>query len=270
MKYLFSFIITFIIFIIYILLLILNKKEGFEQKCLIVLYGESFREGQQYSRVRDTSNSYVTQMSASDSHLKFMDMLKYKYNIDSDVSISTYNTKYENELKEKYKGKQLFFNSEENLIGYINIAKKGLENIDLKNYKFILFTRNDIYLKDEFIKNFKEYDKITYISQHTITHDCYLNGTPVVNPTIIYVPHKYFKIINDIEVGHNSWKLLYDMHGLNKNDLGFMLDTYHDADSYKGWNPYYKMVQRNETDVWLDKDTPNIYKNNLCYDAHDD
>lgn len=257
-----------IILLILFLLFLLNtkKKEYFKQKCLIVLYGESFRDGTQHSRLTDTSGSYVTQMSACDSHLKFIKMLKDKYNIDSDVSISTYKTKYENELKQKYKSQKLFFNSEENLIGNIKIANKGIQNINLQNYKFIIFTRNDIYLKDEFINSFKEYDKITYVSQESTFQDCFKDGTPLVNPIIIFVPNKYFNIINEINVEHNSWKQLNNNIGLTKDNLGFMLNTYHDADSYKEWNPYYKMVGRAETNVWPDKNTPNIFlQKNECY-----
>ena len=196
------FIIIFLILSLIYSVFILSKikiKESFEQKCLIVLYGESFREGNQHTRLRDTDTSYTNQMNACDSHIKFIEMLKNKYNITSDVCISTYKTKYENELKEKYKNVSLIYKSEDNLIGYNEIAKKGYENIDLTNYKFILLTRNDILFKDEFINNFKEYDKIMYVSQGSASfHDCYLDGSPVVNPCIIIVPNTYFNIMNDI------------------------------------------------------------------------
>lgn len=260
-------IIIYIIILFFILFFIFyKKKEGFEQKCLIVLYGESFREGTQRTRLRDTDTSYKTQMMACDSHLKFIQMLKDKYNIDSDVSISTYTTKYENELKERYKHQKVFYKSEDNVIGVIEIANKGIQNIDITNYKFIIFTRNDILFKDEFINNFKEYDKISYVSQEFTFQDCFKDGNPMVNPIIMFVPHKYFSIINDINVDHTSWKNLNNNNGLSKNDLNFMLDTYHDADSYKDWNPYYKMVGRHENDIWVDKDTPNIFlEKNECY-----
>ena len=257
------FIIIFLILSLIYSVFILSKikiKESFEQKCLIVLYGESFREGNQHTRLRDTDTSYTNQMNACDSHIKFIEMLKNKYNITSDVCISTYKTKYENELKEKYKNVSLIYKSEDNLIGYNEIAKKGYENIDLTNYKFILLTRNDILFKDEFINNFKEYDKIMYVSQGSASfHDCYLDGSPVVNPCIIIVPNTYFNIMNDINVDHNSWKVLYELHNYNKDHMGFMLNTYHDADSYKDWNPYYKMVSREESQTFLDEGKENVY-----------
>lgn len=163
-------------------------------------------------------------MLASESHLKFIDMLKTKHNIDTDVSISTYKTKYESDLKKKYKN-IIKYNSEKKLIGENNISQNGMKNMNLNKYKFIIITRNDIFLKDEFINNFKEYDKITYVSQILMSHDCYLDGNPRVNHIIIQVPNKYFNVIKDINVGHESWKTLNNLHGYNKTQLGFMLES---------------------------------------------
>ena len=33
-----------------------------------------------------------------------------------------------------------------------------------------------------------------------------------------------------------------------------MVNTYHDADSSKDYNPYYKMISREETQTWYDND----------------
>ena len=257
----------FIIIIIVIIFIWFNysHKEYFENKCLLVLYGESFREGKQNSRVKDTNESYINQMLASDSHLKFIYMLKTKHNIDTDVSISTYKTKYESDLKKKYKN-IIKYNSETELIGENNISQNGMKDIDLNQYKFIIITRNDIFFKDEFINNFKEYDKITYVSQILMSHDCYLDGNPRVNHIIIQIPNKYFNVIKDINVGHESWKTLNNLHGYNKTQLGFMLESYHDADSYKEWNPYYKMIGRDETTDYMSRDKPNIFlQSDECY-----
>jgi len=262
------FIINMIIVIIYLFIwykYLSVHKEYFENRCLFVLYGEAFREGKQNSRIKDTNESYENQMLASDSHLKFIDMLKTKHNIDTDVSISTYETKYESDLKKKYKN-MIKYNSEKELIGENNISQNGMKDIDLNNYKFIIITRNDIFFKDEFINNFKEYDKITYVSQILMIHDCYLDGNPRVNHIIIQVPNKYFNVIKDINVGHESWKTLNNLHGYNKTQLGFMLESYHDADSNKEWNPYYKMIGREETTDYMSEDKPNIFlKSNDCY-----
>jgi hypothetical protein len=263
-----KFIFIFIFLLITIFLFLYKKKEGFEDKCLFILYGESFREGKQHSRETDTKNGYDSQLLACDSHIKLINKLKQKYNINTDVSISTYDTKYENVLKNMYKNNNLIYKSQKELIGPTNIGKKAFESIHLDKYKFVLFTRNDILIKDKFIDEINpNYDKIMYLSQgSTIFNDCYLDGSPVVNPIIIIVPNKYFNIIHDIELDHNSWKVLYELHNYNKEQMGFILNTYHDADSHKDWNPYYKMVSREESHIFIDEGKENIYlTKNECY-----
>lgn len=248
-----------------------SKKEGFHDKCLIVLYGEAFRDGKSNERIIDTETGFNNQMLACDSHLKFIDMLKTKYSISTDVVISTYETKYENELKEKYKNNNLIYKKEKELIGWDNIMQNGIKNIDLFKYKFILFTRNDVFLKDQFINEFILYDKITYLSQNLTVFDCYVNKTtkiisPSVNPSIIYVPNKYFNIIHDINADHTSWYNLKNKYNYDTEQIGFMLNTHHDANTYTGWNPYYKFIGRDESQIWIDKDKINIYlQNKECY-----
>ena len=266
--------IVYILIIILILIIFkLSKvyKEGFEDKCLLVLYGESFRDGLNQERNKDTERSFLNQMIACDSHLKFINTIQNKYNINTDVVISTYDTKYENKLKEKYKNNNLIYKSQSELIGPSKIAQKGIENINYNKYKFILFTRNDVFLKDQFINEFIIYDKIMYLSQNITSFDCYIDKTtrvisPSVNPIIMYVPNNYFNIVNEIDVEHMSWYLLKQKYNYDRNEIGFILNGHHDSNTFSGWNPYYKLVGRNETNNWVDKDKENTYlKNNSCY-----
>ena len=262
--------------LIIILILIIFKlckvyKEGFEDKCLLVLYGESFRDGLNQERNKDTEISFLNQMIACESHLKFINTIQNKYNINTDVVISTYDTKYENELKEKYKNNNLIYKSQSELIGPSKIAQKGIENINYNKYKFILFTRNDVFLKDQFINEFIIYDKIMYFSQNMTVFDCYTDKktnitSPSVNPIIMYVPNNYFNIINEIDVEHMSWHFLKKKYNYDTEQIGFMLNTHHDANTYTGWNPYYKFIGRDESQIWIDKDKINIYlQNKECY-----
>lgn len=259
-------IILIICIIILIISIIFNKriKEGLTQQnkrgCLI-LYGESFREGKQFDRTKDTQSSFTNQMKACDSHIKFIKTMKQKYNIDMDVSISTYCSKYENELKNKYSNYNLKYSCQTEMIDDValsikNIATKGVTQINLKEYDFILFTRNDICFKDEFINTFKLKDTILCVSQHWTHHDCFKeNGVsyPVVNATILYIPEKYFFITNDLRIDHDLWKYYIQKYKLKNTDFGLMLDTYHDSDSYKDYNPLYYMVGRPQTEEWYDK-----------------
>jgi len=246
------------------LLVFINKKkerkEGMVQRGCLILYGEAFREGKQFDRKRDTTKSFENQMKACDSHIKFIEMMKSK-NIEMDVSISTYCTKYEKELKEKYANYNLFYSCETTMIKDVptsikHMATQGVKNIKLDDYSFVLFTRNDICFKDEFIENFQPGERIQFVSQHWSHHDCFMEDSrpyPVINTIIMYVPKKYYFITKDLRIDHDSWKYFIQKKKLKDTDMELMLDTYHDSDSYKDYNPLYYMVGRKQTDSWYDE-----------------
>ena len=241
-----------------------EKKEGLTQKGCLILYGESFREGKQKERTRDTKQGFNNQMKACDSHVKFIENMK-KNNIEMDVSISTYCTKYEKELKNKYSDYNLFYTCETEMIQDVPtsikyIATQGIKNINLNDYSFILITRNDICFKDEFINKFKPSERIQFVSQHWTHHDCFMDESrpyPVVNNIMLYIPKKYYFITKDLRIDHNSWKYFIETMGLKDSDMKFMLDTYHDSDSYKDYNPFYYLVGRKETSNWHDSTKKN-------------
>jgi hypothetical protein len=63
-----------------------------------------------------------------------------------------------------------------------------------------------------------------------------------------------------------SWYFLNQKYNYDTEQIGFMLNGYHDANSYSGWNPYYKFIGRDETTIWIDKDKINKYlENKECY-----
>jgi hypothetical protein len=51
--------------------------------------------------------------------------------------------------------------------------------------------------------------------------------------------------IKKIQLHHNSWHDLIVYHKLTYEDLDMMLNTYHDSDSAKDYNPIYYIVNRN-------------------------
>lgn len=239
-----------------------KRSEGFtkNKKGLLVLFGESFREGNQNTRLRDTKNSIEPQKSASKSHVDFCNYIKENYDIQMDIVINTYDTKYENELKGWYGNYLLKYMSNPELIGP-KIAQDAIDNVaNIQDYDFVFITRVDIYIKPHYYKIFNpEWDKIYFISQcWTITGCGFLENSdinyPRVNPTFEYFPKKYFRVLKNIDVvSHESWKHYIDTFQLTTNDLDFMVDYYHDSDSYKDFNPYYKMAGRKENNVWHDR-----------------
>jgi len=229
------------------------KNKSIKNKLLLILYGESFREGNQHSRIRDTDYGFYTQKKATMSHISFCKFLK-NIGIDTDIIINTYDTKYENNLKEWYSKFNLKYISNRELIGVDNLVNNAIKSINnLNEYDSILTTRLDIFLKAYFKKIFnKNWNKIMFISQNWTLWNFFDNGDPCINPIIQFIPKKYL-YINFISVDHNAWSVYKNMHKLTKNDMDFMLDYYHDADSYKDYNPVYRIVSREENKIWYDK-----------------
>ena len=71
-------------------------------KLLLIIAGECFREGTQDSRLKDTDISVANQLKATESHLSFIEHLKNKYNIITDVQLISYVSEHENILIDKY------------------------------------------------------------------------------------------------------------------------------------------------------------------------
>lgn len=232
-----------------------------KNKGLLLLYGESFREGGQGDRTRDTSNSLNTQKIASDSHVSFCKHVKNKYNIDMEIVINTYDTKYENELKEFYTDIDIpiiNYISNPELIGWNNLVNNALKIIDRSKYDFILFTRMDIALKPYFLEIFNpEWNKIMFASIEWTKslYDVNKNNEkyPRINPIIIFVSYNHFDILQNMDVDHTSWNTNTTEFNKNIDNMDYMLDGYYDADSAKDKNPIYYMVSRPENEVHHDE-----------------
>lgn len=212
---------------------------------LLVLFGESFRLGGQGNRRRGTAVSYEPQINAALTHIKFIESLKEK-NINMQVSINSYTTTFDNSLNEIYKS--VLFDSiyYKNLIGQNNLIHNCIKRIsNINDYDFILCMRIDLFLKDKFIEIFDPYsDKILFPSICFKPHHKAGNH-PRVNDMMIYIPKKYFNFIEKITLCHNTWQLLVDNHAFTYEDLDTMLNTFHDSDSAKDFNPIYYIVNRN-------------------------
>ena len=275
-KYHFSFIKT----IFFILLILISSyffikfflyKENIENekqnRGLLLLFGEAFREGNS-TRTRDTEFGFSEQKLASDSHIEFCKHLKEKYGITMDVIINTYETKYENELRDWYKDYNLHYMKNKELIGF-KLVQDACDTIDREKYDFVFITRMDILLKPYFLEIFDPmWDKVYFACQNYTLFNGNFNGTssycgfiedkntnifPMVNPLLKFIPKKNFKILNNIYMDHDVWKHYIESNILENYDMNFIIDTYHDGDSNKDFNPLYKMVGRPENSVWHDE-----------------
>lgn len=216
-------------------------------RCLLVLDGESFRLGPQFTRIRSASPEGISrQKLASYSHIRLINYLKHKFNCDTDVLISSYhfNETCDSMLVEWYKPfiiKCIYFNElfpNEN--AFHEATNKIVQSFDLSSYTFILFIRIDYYIKKYFLQRFTEIDDaVRYV------HMDY-NGGGVVH-TIIYLPKIYYHLLNTpIDTNFRA-----QSSGLNnikdsvKTDL--FINSYHSGSTNLNWNPVYSNVSRGES-----------------------
>ena len=138
----------------------------------------------------------------------------------------------------------------ENPFGLNQLFINSINENNLDNYDFVLYFRIDLFLKDFFSDIFNPKWKTIRYPCICWKHDSVYNGKPRVNDMILYVPKKYFNIINKISICHESWFLLINELNLTDDDLDVMINTYHDSDSQKDLNPLYYIVNRPESTIW--------------------
>jgi hypothetical protein len=220
-------------------------------RCQIIFIGESFRFGSSGNRNRDSRQGYIQQKVASFSHNIFFKSLAEK-GITVSVIIATYKTKYEYDLKEWYKDWDVKYQFYHDLIGIENLANNSIKDIEnIFKFDFIFVSRIDLFLKKYFINNFNPFStKITFPSICWV-HDSVYKNLPRVNDTMLFIPKQYFdKIITKTYLSHEAWYYFQKHYNLNNNDFDTMLETYHDSDSEKDYNPLYYIVARQENHHW--------------------
>jgi hypothetical protein len=245
-------------------LFFVQKFEPFEdrKKGMLVLYGESFRSGDNGSRTRDCEECVETQKIASQSHQDFIRFVQEKYNITLDVLIDTYDTLYQEELKSYYNSPDYYSHKE--LLGWDGICQHAVNNIDKSHYEFILLTRIDIFIKPEFYNVFNpSWEKIYFLStvepDDTPTVKCGFSKSetgiyyPKINPTFVFFPSSYYDALQQVSVDHEAWFHYMKTYQLTEKDMGLMVDYQFNANSASRQNPYYKMVGRPESTILMDK-----------------
>ena len=223
----------------------------------IILFGESFRLGGQRSRNRGSDESYADQMKAAESQMAFIQHLNSK-NVNIKVYISSYKTNFDNDLLNIYKDVLIGHDFYENLIGQGNLIHNAINKIPVEKYDFLLIMRIDLFLKSKFTEIFNQtWDKIMWPSVcFKPYHKCGIH--PRVNDTMIFIPRKYYGYIKNLRYsdwaceGHDQWKHFIENTDLTSACLDTMLNTFHDSDSAKDWNPIYRIVNRNECQIHHD------------------
>lgn len=248
-------IVFFIVIVSLMLLLLVNPPKVSEmpsEKCLLVFHGEVFRYGGEKTPNINNKNAIPEQIEASKTHRKLIDSL------NCDVCIVTKSTDFDDSLKEMYGSKPSYFIYDTN---NRCAAKFTTENIDMfKKYTHVVFLRIDAFLKDRFFEVFKLGEKIGLEFLLWISFQN-REEIPNVSDTIIVFPNKYMYIINKTiftgenpSGGHWGHGLMRDIISewpeISEDDFEFMIDTLHDSDSQKDWNPLHRIVNRPESSDW--------------------
>jgi hypothetical protein len=223
---------------------------------LVILIGETFRKGGQNSRNRGSPEAYDGQIEACNSHIRFIEHTCSKYKLNSfSVYIASYNTQYNNNLLSVYKKYLIGHIFYENVIGINTLFHNSFNNIENKeNYDFILFIRIDLFLKQYFTDVFNPTINKILLPSICWYRDCRYNNIPRVNSILVYVPKKYYKYIKNISFYHDLWLKIINSTDLTVEDLDVMINTYHDSDSEKDYNPLYYIVNRNQCEIFHSED----------------
>ena len=224
-------------------------------KGCIILFGESFRLGGQNTRNRGSDESYNEQIQASQSQMSFIKHL-YSKNVNAYVYISSYETKFNNELCKVYADVLIGCDFYDNLIGQEMLIKNTINQITIEKFDFVLFMRIDLFIKNYFLEIFNpQWDKIMWPSIcFKPYHKCGIH--PRVNDMMGFFPRKYysyFKYLYYNPTGHDQWAYFVNNTDLNYDCLDTMINTFHDSDSEKDFNPLYYIVNRPESKIHHNK-----------------
>lgn len=219
-------------------------------RMLVVLAGAAFRYGRDNVN-RDKKESFAWQKRACLSHVDFFEHVKKKWGLECEVLISSYQTAYEDNIREWYGSRLAATCYRKNLIGLQNLALMALAEAELSRYECAFVSRIDLeykpYLKSIFDPN---WEKIMFPSMCWIRYAYLSRSIPRISDTMEFVPKKLFKLVKEnFSLNHDSWRD-YLNKKVSSKEMGLFIDTYHDSDSAKDYNPLYRIVNRQVSNNW--------------------
>lgn len=222
------------------------------KKILFVFLGESFRTGNQGTRIRGLPESINEQIHACTSHIELMSKCKYQFQLDTECVVITYKTKYDHLLQSIYNPYLNKIRFLKDTIGYENLCQKSHSLFDAKQYNIVFYIRIDLILKDYFIKIYNpSYTKIVYPFVCWRRDYKQPNGHPRISDLMVSIPSNYLHVLKKRVniLDHNSYSYLL-ANNVPEHDISYFINTYHDSDSAKDYNPLYKIANRPETSTW--------------------
>jgi hypothetical protein len=267
LLYLFTFIVFLLLFYIYYQYKNIGTEEITNDKCLVVLFGPSFKsyhrpEKINYVTPEDLQKIHKLQKTATLSHIDFINNIRWKYGIDSDIIINTFSDHYKHDIKiwlaqnlwTKNNDVKNLVNSNDNLEECLLNSTRLFDRKYLVQYKFIVFLRCDAYLKPAFFNRFDPRSKkITFASQNNVYEE-----TP--NNSITIIPSKRFKnLFSENKKPVNLSMRIPDLvkeYGINgETEIDYFLHEKHAIDTEQDWNPLYRIVGKPEAKRPAEKST---------------
>jgi hypothetical protein len=222
------------------------------QSCLVIFIGESFRSGGQFSRIIGRPESFDDQMIAVKSHIRFLKLLsEMGYHVST--YIGTYETPYVKHLLHEYQPSSYDIYQPHQRIGLNALFHNSYKHLhkNMKNkFSHFFYFRIDLFLKEDFFRQFFIAPIILFPSLCWKKNSLTPRKYPRVNDTMLFVPNRYFHFIPRMKIGHENYEILRRTTCLLDKDLGFLFKTFHDSDTSKDLNPYYRIVNRQESKVF--------------------
>ena len=247
------------------------------KKVLFVTAGGSFRSGGgrtsggSINTIMGLENSYNEQKIATNTHLQYIDYLKSQ-GYEVDVRVGTYDTPYMQELLSWYKTRtpkleakvfdftpnsETFLEKPSGAPGYglSRMFQLTMNNVNLDSYDFIIYIRVDVIIKNLnlFVSKLNIQSKKLLLGFNLMNpYLSYGESHPFPTDMIMFVPNNLFNKIDfsNIEIFHSMWKWFEEKSNLTVDDIGYIIDTMHDSDSSKDWNPLYKIANRFSVPRW--------------------
>jgi len=230
-----------------------------KSKGLFFLCGESFRDGNPVSRLRDTEYGVEKQRECSSSHIHLANHM-LQFNVSMDFALHTYTTCHEEMLRGFYPNTVYAKFTEPNTsdIDVRYIVQRGLlsliSSIDINVYSFIFICRFDILLKDSLVYIFNPgWNEIMYPNVMSIADNDFYDTC--IASLFVFIPRRFFSAFGSWKgLQYNLDRLLHhhcvqDLAnaGLDlDNDIGFMTECIYIANTIQQKNPLYSIHCRPE------------------------
>ena len=260
-------------------------------RCLWIILGESYRTGGQGVRNAGNPDMIPEQRLAMKSHVDVFQWLLDVHGVRSEVLMGQYSTPFDNDTLAHYgewvrrapgqefptthwsagmEGTQYFAPNS----FWFNKHMQRVRNEwpgGLLQYEFVAFLRADVLLRPYFKKAFNrtvtqflhdpDHAQMTMgsllftiygLNHYQLPGRESAGWFPRVTDAYLFYPRR-FLTVPQFWADDTAWAEYQQRGPFQQQDFWLMLNTLHDTDSAKCWNPCYELIGRPRTDQWQDQ-----------------